>query len=689
MRAIAILDDSLEALRREGSPLATTALVDLGGHYYHAGKHLNALQRLDEADRDLNAKQWPLQSALAAWNRGVAFTSLGRIEGAADAYQRAIDLYRQAGDKTHLGMLEMLVAHNAEMAHNTDAEWSHYIQGVTLADRYGEPERLLVVLDTFCRAALRADQPGFATILDDAILARSTAPAWQPYRCHALITRCDVELRRGKRHEAAEQCRAATAAFSSIVDVAIRDRLEADLELSSAAVSEHGMRIENLSRAVDVSVRRKDLYRLSRVLLARGRAYVEAGATALARVDFERGLQFLEEQRELLESVPDRLTFFETSSATSRELVRLLVAAGEEEEALRVVERVRARALIDEMAAPASSQMSLADAQSQIEPGQALLEYWADDRELFIWIVRNRSIKLIRHSVPRRTLNEQAQRLVDAMSPTASDDPRPAATILYRHLVVPLEPFLARISTLTIIPDDVIADVPFNVLSETPRGPFLIERFSVSGASSASSYAIAHARTASRDSILIVANPDTGGSFPALEVHGEIEAAKRALRRTIVFSGADATAAAIRGSARRYDVLHIATHALRESSLGEPALVLASGLLSASDVEKTITVRNGGLVVLAACSTSRGRKSADGNLSLARAFVAAGASIVVASLWDADDGDSDRLFRHFYEEIGRGSTPAAALRSAQIAMLHSESNVRPQRWAAYHIWGGV
>lgn len=689
MESVAILRDALPELRRVGSPLAATAVVDVGGHLYHAAKYGEALRVLDPEARELAGKSWPLLQAIAEWNRAVALTSLGRNERAGAAYRRAIALYRNAGDPTHLGMFEMLLGHNAETAHNSSEAWTHYLEGLRMAGRHGDPDRQLVVLDTFCRAALRADRPDFAEILNDALMARSEGPDWVPYRCHALITRCDIENRRGNKRAAAEQCQTASALWSSIVDASVRDRLEADLELSSAAVAEDDARIENLTRAVDVSTRRRDVYRLSRVLLMRGRAYVEAGATALARADLERGMAFLEQQRAALETVPDRLTFFETSRATARELVRLLVNAGADREALGVIERVRARALIDSMATPTARQLSLADVQSEIEPWRALLEYWSDDRELFVWIIRRNDVQFVRNSTTRNDIDGAAQRLLRAFASESEDETESAAMLLGAQLIAPVEPFLKDVSTLTIVPDDLITDVPFGALHGASDARFLLERFSITATPSASAYAIANARSIGHNSILIVANPDTGGAYPLLDVRGETKAAQLAMRDSLLITGAEATSDAIRTKARRFDTLHIATHALADSESGEPALVLADGLLSTSEVETMIPARAGSLVVLAACSTSRGRSSMDGNLSLARAFVAAGASAVVASLWDTDDGDAHFLFKRFYEELARDASAADALRVAQLSLLRRDSNVRPRRWAAYQIWGGA
>jgi len=40
-------------------------------------------------------------------------------------------------------------------------------------------------------------------------------------------------------------------------------------------------------------------------------------------------------------------------------------------------------------------------------------------------------------------------------------------------------------------------------------------------------------------------------------------------------------------------------------------------------------------------------------------------------------------------DFGPVASSAVALRTAQIALLHSELNACPQRWAAYQIWGGA
>jgi CHAT domain-containing protein len=77
-------------------------------------------------------------------------------------------------------------------------------------------------------------------------------------------------------------------------------------------------------------------------------------------------------------------------------------------------------------------------------------------------------------------------------------------------------------------------------------------------------------------------------------------------------------------------------------------------------------------------------------LSLARAFVAAGAPTVVASLWDVSDAASQRLFRSFYAHFRSGAAPVAALRNAQLAAIASAdaADRMPATWAGFAAIGG-
>ena len=95
------------------------------------------------------------------------------------------------------------------------------------------------------------------------------------------------------------------------------------------------------------------------------------------------------------------------------------------------------------------------------------------------------------------------------------------------------------------------------------------------------------------------------------------------------------------------------------------------------------------LVVLSACQKALGGEiEGEGLIGLTRGFLYAGAPRVVATLWEIDDRTTAELMKRFYEGVlGRGERPAAALRSAQIAMRKNRGWDAPYYWAAFTTQG--
>ncbi|MGW2545681.1 CHAT domain-containing protein, partial [Kitasatospora sp. NPDC001574] len=84
----------------------------------------------------------------------------------------------------------------------------------------------------------------------------------------------------------------------------------------------------------------------------------------------------------------------------------------------------------------------------------------------------------------------------------------------------------------------------------------------------------------------------------------------------------------------------------------------------------TGAVRAGPLVVLSACETDLSTRDHDEALTLATAFLAAGAKDVVGSRWTTRDGASALMMAVFHHHVAvTGLSPADALRAAQLWML--------------------
>src|SRR5204862_5863037 len=99
----------------------------------------------------------------------------------------------------------------------------------------------------------------------------------------------------------------------------------------------------------------------------------------------------------------------------------------------------------------------------------------------------------------------------------------------------------------------------------------------------------------------------------------------------------------------------------------------------------SLTVRSP-LVFVSGCETgvdwkwSRDPVYGSGEPTLAQAFLAAGASYVIATLWRIDDVGASILAERFYTRLTRMSV-AEALAAAQRDLLHESRYANPFYWA--------
>jgi len=102
--------------------------------------------------------------------------------------------------------------------------------------------------------------------------------------------------------------------------------------------------------------------------------------------------------------------------------------------------------------------------------------------------------------------------------------------------------------------------------------------------------------------------------------------------------------------------------------------------------------------VLSACNTGLGRlREGEGIVGLTRAFLHAGASSVVVSLWKVEDQSTSLFMERFYQRLKQGESKAEALRQAKLEVLHStiemkaigmqQSLASPFYWAPFILVG--
>lgn len=275
-----------------------------------------------------------------------------------------------------------------------------------------------------------------------------------------------------------------------------------------------------------------------------------------------------------------------------------------------------------------------------------------------------------------------------------------------------------EVRALTIIPMQPISDLPFAALM-TAESEFLVEKYELSLAPSS---AVLRELTEGRElrtcgnEILVVGDPQISSALSqnvAVYFHGvkrlhslnfaraEAQSIQSSLsgQHVSVALGLDARESLLKSrSLSPYGTLHFATHGLMNSANPEfSALMLTpenevgqDGLLLAAEIAELHL--SGQSIFLSACETAAGfQYRGEGVFSLARAFLAAGAGEVVATLWRVDDRSTVELTADYYKHIRSGETPSAALASAQRAMIKSSRRLyqHPYFWSPFVHVGGT
>jgi CHAT domain-containing protein len=386
--------------------------------------------------------------------------------------------------------------------------------------------------------------------------------------------------------------------------------------------------------------------------------------------------------------------------------------------------------------APASSPQApisapdLRSFQASLPPHTAVIQFQAGVRHSYAWVLTPGELTVVRLA-PTPTLQAAVRRMRERMendSPSAGQ----SAHELYQALFGNLPPAARSASRWTVLPDQFLYQVPFAALVSgfsAGRPRFLTEDIAlqltpylaIPAAAPAPSagpqfvgfgdpiYNTADSRwhgAAARPGWLRWAGlrpstPETN-SLPRLPGTAlEVKRSARAWNRgASTFTGAQVSAASLRSAlSGEPEVLHLATHLVPGAAdPSESRLMLSLSPSGEPELLDPVAVSHlparCSLIVMSGCRAGAADAIAsEGLLGLSRAWLAAGASSVLATQWPMPD-DSGEMWDSFYRawrssDLPPGASRAAlALQSAQKEMLHSDSwRARPRFWASYFVIG--
>jgi CHAT domain-containing protein len=317
------------------------------------------------------------------------------------------------------------------------------------------------------------------------------------------------------------------------------------------------------------------------------------------------------------------------------------------------------------------------------------------------------------------------------------------SSAFYALFISPVNKYLQGIKSLTIMPDGVLAYIPFESFSD-PSGEFMIAKYDIAYHFSASIYEMVKQRNYpdNRKNLLAfggaVYDPETYpiemnskpsdiveikekvrsasgpltseytrlglNRFPNLPGSlNEVERITEVLKGATLYTGKSVTEKNIKslsdaGELGNYKIIHFSTHGLVIPEIPDlSALVLTmdastsdDGFLRSSEIMKLKIKAD--LVVLSACHTGLGKVySGDGIVGLTQSFFVAGANGVAASLWQIPDKFTANFMASVYQKFNSRKTPfVRAFSETKREFLKKSGKLpysNPYYWAAFVYYG--
>jgi CHAT domain-containing protein len=345
------------------------------------------------------------------------------------------------------------------------------------------------------------------------------------------------------------------------------------------------------------------------------------------------------------------------------------------------------------------SQSTLADMQALIPNRQtALLEYELTPAGNYLYVLtrgdgNQAELHGYKLAFSGETLESHVRRFHSSL---ASRDPEfgVEAKWLYAKLLAPAHLLLKGKTSLIVVPDGDLWQVPFQAL-QRPDGGYVVEDASLDYVPSLAVLSALKTYVPNQQAdrtLLAMGNP--GGATQ--EQADEVMALKQlyGTRNSHTFLGGDATLGQFRKSSATADVVHVAAHGIFDDRDPMSSRMLLAptdgnaqaGWLRAREIQ-AMQLR-AELVVLSGCETGKGTfQDGEGILGMSWAVLAAGAHGSLASAWRVEASSTTQMMLAFHEQMLHGVNKAEALRRAETKLIHSDKYSHPFYWAAFVLMG--
>lgn len=643
-------DEALAAARRAGrTDLRAFVLNNLAGLLREIGDLPGAVVAFEEAVGALAATDLAKPARDAAYNEGVLLTELGDLDR---ARARLDSVWEQARDHDDRELAALTAIARGSL---------HLVRGEPAEARRW-----------YARAG---DYDAQVSVSREMGLGRAALAEGDPEAALGPLTR--------------------SARLAAEADIRI-DALSAEAHLAraEAALGRTAQARDRLDRAI-TNARDTGIEGALWFLLWQ-RARLGEDARALA--DLEESVTLLEGQGNRFDPLGEGLRFWVGRSDPYTDLALRLVQEGAAaERVLAVTESAHARAL-RRVRRTASDTPDLAAIAASLPEGHVLLSYLLGDRHGVVVAVARDGSRVAQVAgwdriaplldTYRASLVRPLETFVGRSDPEADLRERlDPGRELRRLLLGPTAGVTDRARRIYIVPDRGLALLPFAALPEDD-GRFVGER-----AETAFLPVAGPVQTRRLDSprILLAGDPlpDPEERFPRLPGAGDEITRLAELWGGVpveTLTGAEfAPEAFTTTELERFDVIHLATHAVASSL--DPrrcAVVFSGGERLGFDRIAELRFR-GATVLLSACRTGEGEAiPGQGVVGLGSAFLYAGAGALAVSLWQVPDETAEALMIDLHRELRAGADAVTAL--SRAGRRRKAETWHPAFWAPFVIF---
>lgn len=393
----------------------------------------------------------------------------------------------------------------------------------------------------------------------------------------------------------------------------------------------------------------------------------------------------------------------ERDSATTNELAQVRAQLADARRAFEARRIEAAETVGPRTSLLGASTLPLLDIQHSLRPDEILIQYLLAPEQLLIFVVTRDTVVLTEQPVTSRDITGRvrfARELLDARG-AGADRLGPVLEDLYELLIEPVQQTkpLDGVGHVIVVPHGALTYLPFAALRDRATGRYLIEDHAVTLLPTASALPVL--RNAERpppQRMRVEAFAPLPDELPATAT--EARAVAGALPGSRVRLGRRATEARVRTALAEDRIVHLATHGVFNAASPMFSRIELfpgrgrggeDGLLEVHEV-LGLHMR-APLVFLSGCETGLGLAGiadfvpGEDYINLAQAFLFAGASNVIATLWRIEDAGGAAFAEAFYGALAVSGSFEEALRAGQRQMISNTLYGAPYYWAGYQLIG--